>query len=232
MKIGILECGHTMPEIELSHGDFPDMFAKLLDGNGFTFASFDVVNMQFPPGIDTCDGWLLTGSKHGAYDDLPFIAPLEEFVRQAYANAVPMVGICFGHQLIAQALGGKVEKFQGGWALGLTEYSFDDTSTLKLNAWHQDQVMSLPKGAKTIAGNDFCKNAAVVYGNRAYTIQPHPEFGGDIISNYASLRRGTADYPDDGMDHAAALAHLPDDNAAIAKQIADFFKQPREAVHG
>lgn len=230
MKIGILECGHTMPEIEATHGDFPQMFARLLDGNGFTFANYDAVNMQFPSSINDCDGWLLTGSKHGAYDDLPFIAPLEDFIREAYGAAVPLVGICFGHQIIAQALGGRVAKFKDGWALGLTDYQFDGVGTLKLNAWHQDQVLDVPNGAKTIAGNAFCEHAALVYGTRAFSVQPHPEFKGDIIRNYTELRRGTADYPDAGMDHANACADQPDDNIAIASQIATFFKQPREVA--
>ncbi len=232
MNIGILECGHTMPEIKERHGDFPEMFARLLDGNDFTFEAYDVENMAFPDSVHTCDGWLLTGSKHGAYDNLPFIAPLEDFIKDAYAKAVPLVGICFGHQLIAQALGGRVEKFKDGWALGLTDYVFEDGQTLRLNAWHQDQVLDLPEGATVIASNDFCKNAALLYGDRAYSIQPHPEFKGDIISNYARIRRGSLDYPDGGMDHAQACADQPDDNPAIAAQIAAFFKQPREAKNG
>ncbi|MEM9582399.1 MAG: type 1 glutamine amidotransferase [Pseudomonadota bacterium] len=231
MNIGILECGHTMPEIAEEHGDFPEMFARLLDGYGFTFRAFDVENMVFPDTIRDCDGWLLTGSKHGAYDELPFIAPLEDFIRNAYAASVPLVGICFGHQLIAQALGGQVEKFEGGWALGLTEYQFENGDSLKLNAWHQDQILDLPQDATVLASNAFCKHAALVYGDKAYSIQPHPEFQGAIISRYTKIRRGTLDYPDAGMDHAVRQAHLPDDNAAIAAQIAGFFKQPRELRH-
>lgn len=232
MKIGILECGHTMPEVEEKHGTFPDMFARLLDGNGFSFASYDVEFMKFPQSITECDGWLLTGSKHGAYEAHPFIPPLEEFIREGYAAGVPMVGICFGHQIIAQALGGHVEKFKDGWALGLNEYDFDGLGQVKLNAWHQDQVLRLPEGARVLASNDFCANAALVYGDRALTLQPHPEFAGPIIGDYVKLRRGTADYREDVMDQANARLAEQDSNAALAKQIATFFKQPREARHG
>ncbi len=87
-------------------------------GNDFTFRTWQVVNMEFPAIGGRCDGWLITGSKHGAYEDLPFIPPLEDFIRKAYAEHVPLVGICFGHQIIAQAMGGKVEKFKDGWAVG------------------------------------------------------------------------------------------------------------------
>ncbi|WP_299301963.1 type 1 glutamine amidotransferase [uncultured Litoreibacter sp.] len=231
MKIGILECGHTMSEVKSKHGTFPQMFERLLRHGNFTFASYDVEFMQFPQSVEECDGWLLTGSKHGAYEDHPFIPPLEEFIRTAYARAVPMVGICFGHQIIAQALGGHVEKFKGGWALGLNDYTFDDIGTVQLNAWHQDQVITRPSGATPVASNAFCENAALLYGDRAFSVQPHPEFGGAIIADYAKLRKGTADYPDALMDRAAAQAELPDDNDALAAKIAAFFHQPREAAH-
>ncbi len=232
MKIGILECGHTLPEVKEQHGDFPEMFARLLDGHGFGFASYDVEFMQFPDTVHDCDGWLLTGSRHGAYEAHDFIPPLEDFIRKAYAAAVPMVGICFGHQIIAQALGGHVEKFEHGWALGLNEYKFDGIGPVALNAWHQDQVIRLPDDATPIASNDFCANAALIYGQKAFTVQPHPEFKGDIIADYVSLRKGTADYPDALMDRAAARAAEPDSNAHLAAKIADFFKQPREALRG
>ncbi|MCY4180516.1 MAG: type 1 glutamine amidotransferase [Litoreibacter sp.] len=231
MKIGILECGHTMPEVAARHGTFPDMFARLLEGHGFSFESYDVENMAFPGSINDCDGWLLTGSKHGAYEDHPFIPPLEAFIRDAYAARVPMVGICFGHQIIAQALGGRVEKFKDGWSLGLTRYEFDGLGEVKLNAWHQDQVLDLPEGAKTIASSDFCAHAALIYDDRALTVQPHPEFGGEIIGDYVSLRRGTADYGEDVMDHAAAHVAEADHNTELAQTIAGFFLQKRERAN-
>lgn len=231
MKIGILTCGHAAPEVKDKFGDYPGMFHALLDGYGFTFEDYDVENMQFPTNIHDCDGWLLTGSRHGAYEDHAFIPPLETFIRQAYAAHVPMVGICFGHQIIAQALGGRVEKFNGGWAVGLTDYHFDDLGTVKLNAWHQDQVLRLPDGAKTVAANEFCENAALIYDTRAYTVQPHPEFGGPVIAEYVRLRKGSADYPDDAMDRAAQNATRDTDNKILAAKIAAFFKQPREVAH-
>lgn len=231
MKIGILCCGHAMPEVAAKHGDFPQMFERLLDGHDFSFEVYDVENMQFPSNVADCDGWLLTGSKHGAYEDHAFIPLLELFIRQAYAAHVPMVGICFGHQIIAQALGGHVEKFQDGWALGLTEYAFDDLGTVKLNAWHQDQVTRRPDGAAPVASNRFCENAALVYDTRAFTVQPHPEFNGGVVSDFVALRKGTADYPDDMMDAAVQRAKADDDNTALASKIAAFFKAPREVVN-
>lgn len=232
MKIGILVCGHAIDEVAKTHGDYGDWFKILLAGNGFSFDVYKVVDMEFPNDVHAADGWLLTGSPHGAYEDHPFIAPLEDFVREAYAAPVPMVGVCFGHQLIAQALGGKVEKYKDGWAVGRQDYTFEGLGAVALNAWHQDQVMELPKDARVIAGNDFCKNAGLLYGDRAYTIQPHPEFSNPVIAEYVALRRNPAIYDEDMMDRATANSARPNDEGLLAREIATFFKQPREAHNG
>ena len=147
MLIGILQCGHAPDDVQAKHGDFDTMFAHLLQGKGFTFKTWDVVDQIFPSSPLEADGWLISGSKHGAYEDHAFIKPLSELIKNIYASAQPMVGVCFGHQLIAQALGGKVEKFNGGWAIGRQNYTFGTHGAVTLNAWHQDQVTALPPGA-------------------------------------------------------------------------------------
>lgn len=224
MLIGILQCGHAPDPVQENHGDFDVMFPALLDGQGFTFKTWNVVDGDFPAGATDADGWLLTGSKHGAYDDLPFIDPLEALIREIYASARPMVGVCFGHQIIAQALGGKVAKFDGGWAIGRQDYATGNHGSISLNAWHQDQVVERPKDAQVIATNEFCENAALVYGDRAYTIQPHPELNNAIIADYIDARRGTGSYPDALMDRAALLTQQPTQDATIAQDFADFFR--------
>lgn len=229
MKIGILVCGHAIDEVKKTHGDYGDWFQTLLAGHGFEFVVYNVVDMEFPNDIHDADGWLLTGSRHGAYEDHPFIPPLEDFVRKAYAAPVPMVGICFGHQLIAQALGGKVEKYHDGWAVGRQDYVFDGHGAVSLNAWHQDQVMELPKDARVIAGNAFCKNAGLVYGDRVYTVQPHPEFSNPVMAQYVDLRRDPAIYDPKMMDLAIENTARPNDEFLLAGEIAGFFKQPRGA---
>ncbi len=225
MRIGILQTGISPDTLIDAMGDYPDMFERLLGGNGFTFRTYRVVEMEFPADIHECDGWLITGSKHGAYEDHPFIAPLEDFIRKLYAAAVPLVGVCFGHQIIAQALGGKVERFEKGWVVGPTDYEFAG-QTLRLNAWHRDQVTQRPDGAKVIACNDFCENAALVYGDRILTVQAHPEFKSEFIGGLIETR-GRGLVPDGLMAEASARLDTPIDDAAMAQQIADFFKHPR-----
>ena len=149
MRIGILKTGQSPEVIRGALGDYDQMFERLLGGRGFDFDSYHVEAMQFPPDVHAADGWLITGSRPGAYQDHPFIPPLEDFIRAAYAAGVPVVGICFGHQIIAQALGGRVEKHKGGWAVGAQDYDFAG-QTVTLNAWHQDQVVTAPEGAEVV----------------------------------------------------------------------------------
>ena len=223
MRVGILQAGHVSPDLAPRHGDFAAMFERLLAGRGYVFRTWNVVDMEFPDGPADADAWLITGSRHGAYEDHAFIPPLEDLIREIHGAGVPLVGICFGHQIVAQAMGGRVEKFAGGWALGRTEYALEGIGRVHLNAWHQDQVVELPPGAMPAGTNAHCRLAALSYGERMWTVQPHPEFDGAIVADYARTRRGTLDYPEDGIDRAAADSALPVDQARLAEHIAAIF---------
>jgi len=187
MLIGILQTGQAPDALAAQSGDYPDMFQRLLAEQGLSFRTYRVLDLEFPASVSECDGWLITGSRFGAYEDHAFIPPLEDFIRQAFAQAVPMVGICFGHQIIAQALGGKVEKFAGGWSVGPTEYDFDGQA-LRLNAWHQDQVVERPAMAQVAGRSAFCENAALVYDDRIFTVQAHPEFRSEFVDGLMKTR--------------------------------------------
>ncbi|MGQ0565119.1 MAG: type 1 glutamine amidotransferase [Gemmobacter sp.] len=225
MLIGILQTGQAPDVLRPETGDYPDFFATLLDGHGFAFRTWHVEAMDFPVGIHDADGWLITGSRHGAYEDHPFIAPLERLIRDIVAGGVPLVGICFGHQIIAQALGGKVERSDRGWAVGATDYDFAG-ETMTLNAWHRDQVVAVPPGARVVASNDFCANAALVYDDRAFTVQAHPEFRPQFIDGLMRTR-GPGLVPEPLMAEARAKLDAPIDDRSMAGRIAAFFKMPR-----
>ena len=223
MIIGILQTGHAPDEVKGDLGDYSDMFARLLGGHGFDFATYNVVDGEFPDGPQAADGWLITGSKHGAYEDHPWIAPLEELIRAIRDAGKPLIGVCFGHQIIAQALGGKVEKFTGGWAVGATDYVFED-GTLTLNAWHQDQVTQLPAGAKVLASNAFCANAALAIGDTILTIQPHPEFGAALLDGLIT-HRAPGVVPADQIASAREKLGTSLDSDRFAQRMAAFFKR-------
>lgn len=223
MKIGILQTGMVREELAGKYGEHPDMFKTLLDGHDFEFETFPVVKNIFPNSIDLCQGWLLTGSKHGAYEDHPWIPPLEDLIREIYAANIPMVGICFGHQIMAQALGGKVIQYHGQWGLGSQVYTHPDGSTSTLLAMHQDQVVEKPPEAEIIASNDFCKMAALAYKNRALSFQPHPEFTNEYMSELTQNLSGVT-IPEEQAKAAMENMHLANDAHAYAQRIAQFFK--------
>lgn len=223
MKIGILRTGQALPSIKKDHGEMDDLFIKLLTDDAFTFERFAVLENEFPNSVKDCDAWLITGSASATYENLSWIAPLEDFIRGARDAQVPMVGVCFGHQIMAQAFGGKVEKYYDGWALGPQEYNFYGISTpVTINAWHQDQVTILPDNAKTVGRSPFCEHAAISYGKTGFSIQAHPEFNNDLIKDLIELRLSTV--PADRVEGARSKLADKTPSSSVVVQIKSFLK--------
>lgn len=202
MKIGILETGEIPESLLDIHGDYPSMFARMLQDENpdLEIVPFKVLNGEMPTSPDVVDGWVITGSRHGVYDDLPWIDPLKEFLRECVRQKVPVAGICFGHQILAEALGGKVEKSDKGWGIGVHDYHAKNAPVwmkgmdqgFSGHAVHQDQIVKLPPDATVVASSEFCEFAALVYGDPespdAISVQPHPEFSADFIDDLIDSR--------------------------------------------
>ncbi len=225
MKIGILQTGHAPEALIDETGDYDEMFNALLDGNDFTFETFAVVDGKFPQSVNDADGWVITGSRHGAYEKHPWIPPLEDLIHDIIKSGKPMVGVCFGHQVIAQALGGKVEKFKGGWSVGRTDYDLNG-KTVTLNAWHQDQITQLPEGAKVLGSNHFCQYAMVAYGDNVWTVQAHPEYSNEFLHGLRKTR-GKGVVPEEILKEAADRQDGPNNNSDIGRFMAEFLKKAR-----
>lgn len=196
VRLGILQTGRAPHELIGQFPDYDQMFVQFLGEDSFDYRHWAVLDNEFPAGIEEADAWLITGSKHGAYEDHPWIPPLEQLIRDVYGAGAPMVGICFGHQIIAQALGGSVEKYAGGWAVGHHEYTLDSKVFGKevyegktpLLAFHQDQVTKVPPMAENVGSSDFCQHAALLYDSRILTLQPHPEFSQEYVGGLLDVR--------------------------------------------
>ncbi len=222
MKIGILQAGFVPDKLADDHGQFVDMFERLLSGHGFSYASWNVILDEFPGSPSDADGWLVTGSKHSVYEDLSWIRRLEQFLRDCYDTDVPIVGVCFGHQVLASALGGKVEKYRGGWGIGRHTYQFHG-KPISLNAWHQDQVIELPADAEVTGSSEFCRHAMLSYGDRAISVQAHPEFDRSFVRGLMETR-GVGVIPAEQLERANSTLDEDVQSREFAGFIAGFFR--------
>jgi GMP synthase-like glutamine amidotransferase len=199
MKLGILKTDAVRPEWVSEFGEYPDMFVALLSraDPSLEFTVYDVECGEYPADIDEVDAYLITGSKSSVYDNKPWIATLMDFVRGLHQRRKKLVGICFGHQLVAQALGGSTRKSSKGWGVGLQTHHFSsvpawhDQGDLDLDILvsHQDQVMTVAQGAQVLAGNAFCENAVCQLGGHILTFQGHPEFVACYAQQVMELRK-------------------------------------------
>jgi GMP synthase-like glutamine amidotransferase len=227
MKLATLETGRPPGDLAQRFGDYPAMIEHLL-GDAFEFEQFDVQRGEIPlPGDH--DAYLITGSPAGVYDGFPWIADLIAFIRAAGSSK--MVGICFGHQAMAEALGGRVEKSDKGWGAGVHRYAIvraepwmDSIADIAAPASHQDQVVVQPPNTDVVAKSDFTPFAALAWRDRpAISFQFHPEFSRDFAQALIAERYDVVPDPD------AAIASLdgPNDSARVGQWIRNFLNGDR-----
>ena len=222
-RIAILETGHPPEHLKDDFDDYPARFRALL-GEGVPTTRFDVQSGNLPEDPAAFQGAIVTGSAAGVYDDLPWIPPLIDWLRAARGRT-RLVGICFGHQVMAKALGGTVEKFKGGWAAGASKYWREDLGREQtVLAWHQDQVIERPPGAEVVGSNEFCENAVLRYGDWGLSFQPHPEFSKDYYEGLAEVRKYVM--PDEQFQRVRRV-EVPLSTDSIADEIGAFLAKPR-----
>jgi GMP synthase-like glutamine amidotransferase len=238
MHIGILKTDAVRPEWVSEFGEYPDMFERLVlaADPSATFSVWDVEEGVYPSDsdVDTVDGFIITGSKSSAYADKEWIRNLERLVQELHAKRKKMVGICFGHQVIARALGGTVAKSDKGWGVGVNVYNVSElpvqgddeirgggSDFLKLVASHQDQVTVLPPGARTVVSNEHCENAGFVIGEHVLTLQGHPEFSAEYSEAIMAFRHDMIGAERVAQGRASLVTHQHE-GPRVARWMVDF----------
>jgi len=197
MNIAILNCDQIKPEFEQAYGQYPKMFKSLLSNidKEMIFSEFDVMHGEYPQDINDSDLFIITGSRADAYADIPWINHLKAFINKLNDQKKKLFGVCFGHQIIAQALGGTVKKAESGWHVGVDKLELLDSTLMDLAALdlifsHQDQVIEIPPSAKLIGTCGInCPNAAFTIGNHIVALQGHIEFSKSFARDLLDMRK-------------------------------------------
>ncbi|GAB0057989.1 hypothetical protein SIID45300_02324 [Candidatus Magnetaquicoccaceae bacterium FCR-1] len=240
MEIGYLSVGTPPKPLTERFGEYPAMYQRMLADvlPEARLRIFEVREGKLPDSVHTCDGYICPGSDDSVYHPLPWLPPLMAFIRAVHAAAHPFVGICFGHQLLAQSLGGSVERASGGLRLGTrrieitapTPWMVPCQTVLHLPFAHRDQVIRLPPDGQTLATSDNCPCAMFQAGEASLGIQGHPEFDHPYMQALIELPRPEKERTE--VEMARKRLALDVDNQLVAEWIAGFFRARGSHGHG
>ena len=229
MKIGLLECDHVRDELIPIAGDYRQMFPAMFEGvaTHWEWFFYDLINGYFPKHPDECDAYICTGSRFSVYDDEPWIVQLKTLVQNLYAAKKPFVGVCFGHQMLAEALGGKVQKAAVGWCVGVHCFQTSNGNAAlqnpRLLMMCKDQVVQLPPNATVLASSPDCPVAMLQVGDTTLGIQAHPEFSKPYEAALINLR--IEKIGEQKAQKALESLTQPVDARAMARYIAQFVEK-------
>lgn len=230
MKVGVLLCAHVDDDLLEEYGDYDRMYGDMLRkvDPAVEVVGYDAIGGVLPASPDECDGWIISGSGFSAYDDEPWIRDLLDFVRDIHEHRARLLGVCFGHQIVAEALGGKVERFSE-FRLGPGVYELDPTdwwegSEVSIPSFHGDVVVMPPPEAEVVGRTNGIDIGAMRVGDHILTIQSHPEYQPPYFDLLIE-RRGQG-LPDElKSDARDRLASMPHDDEMTSRWVMSFFNR-------
>jgi len=232
MRVGLLLCDDVAESLKDKHGSYPQMFAGLFESvdEQIVINVYPVIDGVYPESIDECDGYISTGSRYSVNDDAHWIAEFEAFIARLFSSNKKFVGICFGHQMMAKALGGEVVSSPKGWGIGVMTTTIKhrpawmemDIQQLALVVSHRDQVTKMPTGAELIAGSEFCPCYMMQVGEHFLGIQGHPEFSKSYVRDLMMMRRDAISVQ--RVKTGIASLSLASDDASVSRMIVKFLR--------
>jgi GMP synthase-like glutamine amidotransferase len=208
------------------------MFQRLFNSveSSIQYEVFDVQHNIYPETLNDKELYLIPGSTASAYDNVPWINRLKEFIQILHHKKMKTVGVCFGHQIIAQALGGKVVRALQGWGIGIRSSiivapkaeKYFPQKEMRLHYNHHDQVIELPSHATRFATSDFCINEGFFIEDHILTFQGHPEYTYEY--NEYILLHHASDEPEEVKTKALRSLANKADNLAVVGFILDIIK--------
>ena len=233
MRIGILNTDTLKSEFDTKYGQYPVMFSNVLwhAEPNLQIRTYEVQFGDYPTALDECDAYLITGSKVSAYDDIPWINELKVFIRSLHQHQKKLIGICFGHQLIAEALGGKVERSKGGWHVGVHAATLKKNTVLFGSAQqefnliynHQDQVSKIPQESILLASCINCPVTMLAIEDHILSFQGHVEFNKAYAQDLLEMRRSILG--EDTYLKACNSLKEKTENAKVTEWILKFLKK-------
>jgi GMP synthase-like glutamine amidotransferase len=240
LRVAILRADDVRPELADTYGEYPEMFEVLLSEANKQRPLKDQVVLKamayrtnqgvFPANIDEYDAYIITGSKSGIYDDEDWIKALKQYVLRLNAKNKKLIGICFGHQIIAEALGGHAGKASCGWEIGVKQAvmfkggdpRFSGVSEFCLTYSHQDQVLEKAPGSQVLAATPNCPIAMTSLGSHILTFQGHPEFVKSYARALFELRESS--YPAEVYSECKASLSIDTQHLEVAHWMIDFMR--------